>query len=105
MRIDRIHSKFDRPVFRQQANQTARLEIVGDQKSRRQANADALQRGSTQRFAAIGDQIARDPHRCGRTFAVDEAPLIIGIKRMADAVAVRELGQLLRPPVSFEITR
>jgi len=36
MRIDGIHRKFHRPLFGQQANQTARLEIVVDRESRRQ---------------------------------------------------------------------
>jgi hypothetical protein len=37
MRINRIHRKFHPSVFGQQTNQTALIEIAGDQKSRRQA--------------------------------------------------------------------
>ena len=52
--VDCVHCKFYRPVFGQQANQMARIEIVGHQKPGYETNADALQRGSSQCFAAIG---------------------------------------------------
>ena len=58
MRIDRIHRKLHRPIFRQQPNQPALFEIVMDQKPRCQRDPDAVQRGGAQRFAAVGDQIA-----------------------------------------------
>ena len=39
MRINRIHRQFDRPIFRQQANQPAGFEVVVDQKTGGARNA------------------------------------------------------------------
>ena len=93
VRIDRIHRKFDRPVLGQEPNETALIEVVGDQKSRRKQNAYTLQGGSAQRLAAVGDQIARHPHRCRRALAVDETPLVFkGIEHVPNAIVVGKFG-------------
>ncbi len=75
MRINCVHRKFHRPVFGQQTNQTARLEIVGNKKSRRQKNTDALQ-GSVRSVSPLleirlpeirTDAVAPFPGPFGRT--------------------------------------
>src|SRR6266436_7896255 len=104
MRIDRVHREFHRPVLRQYTNQTALFEIVGDQESRRQRNTDALQSGCSHCLAAIGDQIAGDPHRRRRVIPVDEMPVVpILIEYMANAIPLSEFGQLLRWSVFLEV--
>jgi hypothetical protein len=90
VRIDRVHRKLHRPVFGKNADKPARLQIVGDQKSRRQQNTDTLQGGGSQCFAAVGDQVAGDLHGCRCAVPVDEASLIlVGIKRMAQTIVIR----------------
>ena len=106
MRVNRAHCKFHWTVFRQQTNEAPRRDIVGDQKSRGQSNADTLQSGRPQRLAAVGNQIARNPHRHRRAFPIDEMPFIpIRIKYMADAITICEFGQLLGRSVFFKIGR
>lgn len=58
MRIDSIHRQFHRLVLRQQANQSAHLEVTSNEEARRHGDADALERRKPQRLAAVGDQIA-----------------------------------------------
>ena len=89
MRIDSVQREFHRPVVGQQANKAARFQIVSDQEPRRQTDAEALKRRLSQRLAAVGDQIARDPRDGRGTFAVDKMPSILKrIKRVSDAIAV-----------------
>src|ERR1700730_1800131 len=91
VRIDRVHRKLHRPVYGTDADKPARLQIVGDQKSRRQQNTDTLQDGSSQCSAAVGDQVAGDLQGCRCAIPVDEAPLIlVGIKRRAHTMVTRK---------------
>ena len=77
-----------------------------DQKSPHQRYADAIQSGPAQHFGAIGDQIAGDSHFGGQVFAVDEMPFVTDwIEHMADAIMLRQFGQLPRSSVDFEIGR
>ena len=54
MRIDRIHGKLDRTVFRQQPDKVARFEVVTDQESRGKENPHACKRGQPQRYGVRG---------------------------------------------------
>jgi hypothetical protein len=93
MRINRVRRTFHRPVIRQDTNQTTGSEIVGDQESRGQRNADPLQGGQPQRLATIGGQIAGDPDRRRRVIRIEEMPVIAkGIKYVAKAIMVCEFG-------------
>ena len=93
MRINRVHRKFHRLVVRQETDQTAGLEIVADQESRGQRNADTPQGSRPQRLAAIGDQIAGDPNRRRRALRIEEMPVIaVGIKYVAKAIMFCEFG-------------
>ena len=106
VRIDRVHRKFRFPVFGKDADKPARLQIVGDQKSRRQPNTDTLQGGRSQCFATVGDQVAGDSNGYGGVVPVDEAPLIpVGMKCMAQAIAIRKFGQLPQRPVLLRDSR
>src|SRR6185437_1494523 len=88
----------------QQPDQLARFQIVMDQKSRAEKDPNTRECRSPQRLTAVGDEIARDSHRRGRSLAIDETPLVAtGITDMADTVAVGDIDELLRLAVPCNV--
>src|SRR5579859_6822350 len=58
MRIDRADRQLHRPVVRKQTNKSARFEVAGNKKARRQTDAGAVKRRQPQHLAAVGEQVA-----------------------------------------------
>src|SRR6185437_16449419 len=75
-----------------------------DQESCGETDADALQCRHPQCLTTVGDQIARYPHRSRRALAVNEMPPVFErIKDVAYTVMSREIGELLRTRMFFEL--
>jgi hypothetical protein len=105
VRIDRIHRKLDWPILRQKPYQPAGIKIVADQKAWSQEKAAPFERGTAQGLATVGNQVSRHAYRGRHALAVNETPLVaIGIVDVAEAVVRAELGELLHPAMSLDVT-
>jgi membrane fusion protein (multidrug efflux system) len=59
MRIDRVHRKLHRPIFRQQPNQPALFEVVLDHKSRRQRHDTTVVAAAERQVGVFEGQLAQ----------------------------------------------
>ena len=70
-----------------------------DKESGSERDADPVERGAAQRFAAIADETTRGAHGGGRALAIDEAPFVMGIVHVSQTIPLGKFGKLRRPAV------
>src|SRR5476651_961555 len=96
MRIDRMNGESFRLVGWQQPNECAGNDILSDDETRRHEDTAPRQSEAPQKLAAVGDEIAVDPHGFRLPIGSLERPIIAERREgVAQAIMVDEIFRTL----------